>query len=438
MFCEKCGAKNDNNAKFCEGCGTALETAETVLESAKGFKTPEKESFVAPDLSDGSKTVSSNNFSEKTKTPMSLKNKIIIIVVAVLVVLCGLLYYLGKVVTDPKKIVERYFESITSNNYAEAYECMDIESGEFTTKDMFVKVMENLNEEDKKSVTNYTVKENINQNPLMKSYEITYTQKGRNDIYSMDITLMKQASKKWLFYDDYKVAENGLIAKQYSVTVPDGTELYIDDIKVDEKYVSDDNEASVGIKEKNYIIPEIFVGNHEFKVTASFIKDKVFDYMIYDEGYVYVDYVELSDESIKEVSVLAEEFVNKFVTSAITKKPMDSINTYLAKNVDISSIKYIYDELMERGLNEEGVGVKTINFTEFETEAQEYYGSGTSYYASVDFEYNYTALSKNWYDDTIEEYTPDYPQNGYATVYFVYEDGKWMVSDIYISIYMYY
>lgn len=442
MFCEKCGTKNEDNAKFCEECGAVLEVKEMSYIGANNFSnSPQKPTFTAPSLNDDIPGITLKNTQpiKSERKPMSLKNKIILAVVGVLIILCGSLYSLGKIATSPEKIVEKYFENISSQKYTEAYEYMDIESNEFTTKDIFVKVMENRNGKKEADILNYTIKENLEQNPLMKKYTITYTQKGSSNTSTMNVTLMKQSSKKWLFYDDYKIAENGLIAKDYSITIPNGAEIYIDDIKVNENYAENSISMNLNtITEKTYIIPSIFVGTHKIKVSSPFSKDKIFDKNIENGGFIDVYSVDLTDTAKEEVSKVAEEFLDKVVTSAIDKKPLDDLKTYFSVNANMERIQENYDNLKEKGINDEGIGVKSITLNQFKSTANKEYQSESSYGVSVNYEYNYTALKENWFDETIEEYTPERSQNGSATVYFIYEDGKWMVSDFYINIYMYY
>lgn len=438
MFCEKCGAKNEDNAKFCEECGAILDTESTISAETSDVS---KTTFTAPAL-DGNEpeVVFKNTPAEKVEIkPMSLKTKLILLVSGILVILCFSLYSIGKSITSPEKIVKKYFENISSKNYTEAFECIDIDSNEFTTKELFVKVMEKQNEKNNSEILNYTVTEKLDQNPLMKTFTVTYTQKGNSSTSTMNVTLIKQASKKWLFYDDYKIAENGLIAKECSITVPAVAEVYIDDIKVDESYVEKSSETtSTSQNNKTYVIPSIFEGTHTVKVKAPFAKEYVSDEHINNGERINVYSLELADASKEEVSKIAEDFVNKTITSAINKKSFDEIKTYFATNADMESIQEKYDDFAEKSINDEGVGVKSIAFDKFKSNPNKEYQSNSNYTVSLEYEYNYTALRKGWFDEEVSEYTPDRPQKGSANVYFTYENGKWMISDFYISVYLYY
>jgi len=441
MFCEKCGAKNDDMARFCEECGAAFENDKSCDKGESMFNSTRKSTFTAPKLSDTMLDTSfnGNSLPKTEKKPIGLKNKIILVVIGVLIISCGALYSFGKMATAPEKIVEKYFENISTQKYEEAYEYMDIESNEFTTKDMFVKVMENRNSEKESEILNYTINENAENNPLIKRYTITYTQKGDSNTSDMDVILMKRSSKKWLFYDDYKIAEDGLTAKDYSITVPDGTEIFIDDIKVNESYAEMSTEASPSmIKEKSYTIPSIFVGTHKVRVLAPFSKEKIFDKNIEEDGFIDVYSVEMTEDARKKVSEIAEEFLSKIVISAIEKKPFDEMKAYFSVNADIDDIQERYNALKEKGVNDEGVGVKSITFGQVASYAKKEYQSEERYDVSLDYEYEYTALKENFSDEAAEKETFKNSQTGSDTIYFVYEDGRWLVSDFYINIYLYY
>ena len=128
MFCEKCGTKIEDGAKFCEECGTPVASEEIVIE------TPEKEvpknEFVAPVLDENEDETPVLNPEPQVireKKPMSKKNKIILIASLALAVCLVCLYYVGKTLADPARIVNSYVDAVSSGDYAKAYEYMDIE-----------------------------------------------------------------------------------------------------------------------------------------------------------------------------------------------------------------------------------------------------------------------------------------------------------------------
>ena len=164
MFCEKCGTKNNDVSKFCEGCGAPLKTAEENVVFQNDVAQTKKEEFVAPVLDDDKDVIFENSaVTNAPKKPLTKKNKMIIIAAAIGIIILGILFYLGKVFTDPAKTVDKYIKSLSEKNYTEAFKCMKIESTEFTTKEMYEKVMNNkISKNGAKDILNYSIAENFN------------------------------------------------------------------------------------------------------------------------------------------------------------------------------------------------------------------------------------------------------------------------------------
>ena len=303
---------------------------------------------------------------------------------------------------------------------------------------IFIEIMEEKTKTSSTKILNYTIREYPSTTPLMKSFEVSYTQPGNNYIDTMDITLIKQASKKWLFFDDYRIAESDLIAKDYTVTIPVGTEIYIDDIKVEDKYLIKYEDMDYTPTTSSYSIPYIFTGIHKVKVTSPITEAKEFDKNIVNGDYLEVYSLTLTEESKTAVRKVAQEFTEKVITSGIAKKSLDELNGYFSEKADMDDIADTYENLTDRGLNEDGTGVKSVTLSNLEAKSYDNYEMSYSYAVTVEFEYDYTSLREDYWDDTIEEYSPSRPEDGSATVYFIYENGNWMVTDYYVSMYMYY
>ncbi len=424
MFCENCGTKNENDAKFCESCGAPLNFEETPA--------PVKEELVAP------AETTPVTFTAKESKPMSKKSKLIWTIVGAVAILSCLFYWVGKSASDPEKVVTKYIDSISNENYAKAYECMSIEGSEFTTKDMFIKIMEERTKTSSEKILNYTVREYPSTTPLMKTYTVSYTQPGNSYVDTMDVTLIKQPSKKWLFFDDYRIAESDLIVKDYYVTVPVGTEVYIDEIKVEDKYLVKYEDTDYAPTTTSYSIPYIFTGMHKVKVTSPITEAKEFDKFVEPGTAIDIYSLKLTEEAKADACKIAEEFTEKVITSGIAKKSFDELSSYFSERADKEDMADTYENLTDRGIDEDGTGVKSVTLSNMESRGYEDYEMGASYSVSVDYEYTYTSLREDYWDDTIEEYSPSSPEEGSATVYFVYENGKWMITDYYVSLYMYY
>lgn len=400
MFCEKCGTKNEDAARFCEKCGATLE-----VKKEKNSDPIQKNAFVAPRVNaDPAKApFGEEGFQKPKKKPMSLKTKIILSVVGILLLVIGLAWVAGSTLTNPERIVRKYYENMSLQKYDEAYKYIDVEDSEFMTKDMFVEAMENTADE---KMLNFTLQEASENNSLVKKFIITYTRKGGVFTSNSEVFLMKQPSKKWLLFDDYKIVSDK-IAKSYSITIPSGAEIYIDDIKVDEKYTEND------AINKKYRIPSIFKGMHEIKVSAPFGKEKTFDVQVIKDGCEDKFGIELTDQAQKEVSECAKDFLKAFVAAAMDKTSLEESNLDFSNNADMESVQKSYNSLKNKGIHD-GVEIKDISFQKFD--------SKSGYGVSVNYGYTYTMQEESESGTKIEK-------SGSATIYVVYEDGKWMISN---------
>ena len=146
MFCPECGKKNAEEAKFCEFCGAKID---------------EDSKIILP---------------QKPRKPMKKSTKIIIIVVTLLVVVLGG----GGIILSnnfkPSKIATEYFEALMNNDTDKIYDYIDIPDSEFTTKEIFKKVVET---EDTDVVNYQVVSEEKSSDGLSAQVTFSYTVKGR-------------------------------------------------------------------------------------------------------------------------------------------------------------------------------------------------------------------------------------------------------------------
>ena len=423
MFCQNCGAKNEDAAVFCESCGSKLGDNTGAEPSAPAYD------YGAPAPA------------PRARKPMSLARKLILLAAGLAVVAGIVLYTVGSRLSKPENLVKNYFDSYMAYDWDKTYDYLDIPSGEFTTKDMYIKVLEGLYSE-KPEISNMVIKppSGSDTDGLVTKYTVEYTVKGQTSPATFDVNLVKQKNKNWLFFDRYKVFADGKIMKtDYRVVVPCDAKLYLDGLEADRSYVqNNDGEYA------DYIFPNIFCGRHEIKLTAPYAKDYETSPVIHEllsdtqkETRIDIEDLEITDAAFTELSKKAEELLKAIYASAVAGKGFETLPSYFTKEIHgAEACEAEYETILKRAKNENGTGLKSIAFSGF-TVANENrsLSSMVSYKLKARFKYTYTALQKDWWSGNIVEYTPDAPRDsGSITMNFTYEDGKWVVSSLDVSV----
>ena len=161
MFCEKCGAPNTDNAKFCGNCGNPMGP----VAEATSFE-PKAEVKAEPCVA-GEQVFAAAQ--PKENKPMSLKTLIILIAVSAFITFCMVFCFMGKLATNPDKVVEKFMDALAKGKYEQMYDCFAIPEGQFTTKEMFVHVIEKELEDEEFEIEDYTITEIRSSNKLQKN-----------------------------------------------------------------------------------------------------------------------------------------------------------------------------------------------------------------------------------------------------------------------------
>ena len=247
MFCAKCGTKNEARANFCENCGSKME--KVVSQKVKKEKN----------------TTEQKNIIEKLKG-MSKKAKMIsAIVIAVVIILVT-----GGIVinslTNPKKVAEKYFMATIERDVDKLYSFVDVEESSFTTEEMFKKI----NKVDTETtnipkITNYKIGEPLNAaDGLSTTITITYVLEGNSNSQTMDIKLIKSKEKTLGLFDKWKINTSITKAiKGYEINVMKDSELTVEGIKVDKKYINKEKSTS---KIDTYVMPSMFTNAYNITI----------------------------------------------------------------------------------------------------------------------------------------------------------------------------
>lgn len=394
MFCGECGTKNKKGAQFCENCGAKMET-------------PKKEVFV------------------KEKKPMTKKNKIITgIVGLVAMIVIALCIFLGSL-TSPKNIAEKVFNATVNYDFDTIYKYINVEDSEFTSKEMFNKVMtSNYDIEDKPVIVNYSVGEPvISDDKMSATVTITYMMKDKDKSDTFDVKLVKDKNKKWLFFDNWLVNTKGIdVAKNYKIEVAKGSTISVEGIALSSNYLnSEESNENYDV----YVIPSIFEARYEVNITLPIGLQVTSKMNVYDNGsYKYrMSLNDLTNEVKDNLISISKSSLQTLYDGVKEQKSFDDIKSnFEYENGDLTTLKSDYENLV----NSIGPSIKltTITFKEIKiSDVNITSENKLKLYLKVSYDYSVS------YESSGETKTHDSNDYDYLYLTFDYVNGNYKLVD---------
>lgn len=323
MYCENCGQKNVKKANFCEKCGKKLKKEIVVKPNAKEIK-PEK----------------------KKKSFLKLGIILVLIITALV-----LIFFYSQ---TAKSVAKRYFTAYMSGDES-AYNYLNIEKTEFTSKEIFEELFDEENE-----LLNYrVVSENVAKDNLSATVMINYTLKSNNKLQTKKIYLKRD--KKLSFW---KVEnEDFVIIDEKEIIAPKNAKIYLEDVLVSSKYLKDSDENDT------YIIPNVFKGEYEVTLVLENKLTLEGDVVINSRGVTNLNSLSVKDESF-------EKEVLKNVNSIYEK-------AFNNEDEDISGFADLKEEKTKENVSDFKLG--DVDFLDTEIKENLLYVS-----LKVNYEYTYT------------------------------------------------
>lgn len=424
MFCGECGTKNTGASQFCENCGAKLAGA------------PEQQ--VSPSPVEGTvNNVQPNNVQNQMPNtqvmatqpakPMSKKTKLILTIIAVIAVIFGgAYYYVGTLVT-PEKVAEDYFNALVELDAKKIYKFLQVEDTEFTTEEMFEKVIKNTtNKDSKMEIVNYEVG-SVKYDDLTKmtaKVTITYVEKDKGKSQTVDVKLAKGKDKKWLFYDEWLVVTTAYEVKNdVTVKVDKGATVKVEGVKLNKKYLDEESSSSYS---DYYKVPAMFGGKYKFNVkyTNGLETEELVN--VASGGY----YASLSASSLTkkvkaEINKQMAADVQLIYDSVIAKKTFDEIKSnFEYTDGDLTNLTSAYNTLA-KDLAAASSQLTKIKVNESDISSI-YQNSNGSLSMSTTFKYDYTvSYQSNGQAQTHSDNTTNYVTFTYQRV-----DGKYKLTNI--------
>lgn len=408
MYCAKCGTKNEARANFCENCGSKMEKA--VKQNIKKEKN----------------TTGQNNIIEKAKN-MSKKAKMISAIIGVVIIILVAGGIVINSLTNPKKVAEKYFMAAIERDVDKLYSFVDVEKSSFTTEEMFKKI----NKVDTETtnipkITNYKIGEPLNAaDGLSTTITITYVLEGNSNSQTMDIKLIKSKEKTLGLFDKWKINTSITKAtKGYEINVMKDSELTVEGVKVDKKYINKEKSTS---KIDTYIMPAMFTNAYNITIKLP-IGIKLEDEILVKENSSYKYSLSLKNLSDSEKDNLESKIktdLQNIYNGAKDKKSFDEIKSaFEHEGVDLKDLKDAYEDLVSSISSD--ITLTSIEFTEIELDSISINSRGYLYIdaeASYDYELTYTSGEETKTNDS---------DGKDSTTYLTYDyiDGEFRLIDV--------
>lgn len=405
MFCPNCGTQNDDAAGFCANCGTKLveETASAPVNQA-----PVNQGQV-------------NQAPKAPKAPMNSNQKTMIFAVIGAAVLLILFIVLGSTLSNPERVVKKYFKAQMEGKWDKVYECVDLPKGEFITKE----AMKNAKaDSDVSKVTNFEVEEWERESEIAKTYTVTYYLAGSSR-RTTTVEVVK-AGKTLLFWDRYKVSSGSVVAKNVRVTVKKDCKLFIDGTPVDDKYINADANTEKSAN-KTYEIDYMISGKHNFKTISDIYEDNERDAEVsYSDDTVSLTDYKVKESVIAERATAAQSDISTLILAGVDRKDFGAVKDmfYAGDSNRIDTIKKNYELYRDNTHKSDGTGVTKATIKNVEVTSKT---SGTTNgmpYVKVTLKVSTDLVGMT----TTKERTGS--KTITDTLTYVFADGQWKLYDM--------
>ena len=348
-------------------------------------------------------------------------------IAAIIIFVC-----VGKNVTDYKKTAKQYVKAVAECEWNDAYSLINLPDGEFLTKEAFINVHADATGEKVEKMAADDIVSTYSKMPGNKAVKVGYiTDSGMqyNDVY------LTVANKHYmLFFKKYKVSAENLVVKDVTIKVPKGLTLYINDVIVGDGYKSDASKNGNSSSDE-YVIPYLFNGKNNIKVTGEFIEDYTTQlYAAYDEdtftvGAYNAKYV---NSKLEELKTQARTDVDTIINAVQAKKDYSAITDRVCKEEkkNIESVyKNIYDSYNDKYKTVSDLKISKFTASIADTSFRVDSDDGCPM-IKVSIKLGYTYKIQYSGSDKANDKNNN---NNSAYIYYKYEDGKWKINSMYLG-----
>lgn len=326
-------------------------------------------------------------------------------------------------------VANKYCEALVEQDWVTAYSLLDVDDdGQFTSKEAFISTMENKY----KFITDYKIKEG-----KRNLYTFEYNIPAGD--YESIIKLVEQDEKSYFIFKNYKVKPTDLTVEDVTIVVPKDITVEINGIALDSKNEDSSSIMSTNDYEKTYVIDKMYAGTYLLELSGACWQSYTYKIEVSEyETFFYPETPYLSPDVVRDLTEGSAEILNEMYNSAIAGSDCASL-TEAAKDDDVNGDDILsnYDYL-RTGLElyNEGSFYNYLTFSNISGEIYSYYYDEEYLKVSLDlnfsYDYQYSSKEVDWYTDQTYYETEADTSTDSASFEYIYKDGQWMLSNLYV------
>ena len=301
MYCTKCGTKNNDNDKFCIKCGNVLVSKKTNYFDLKKAK----------------KKI--NKYEKKLKDIYN-KNKRRITIGIGIIILLFLYAIINNLCFSEDVIIKKYIYAYENNDYATVINLSDIDKNEFMSNKSIERKYGSI-ENNKITIKTITT----NNTNSVHNRTVLYEKNGITTSKTLKIEKKLFGN---LIFSKYIISSDDLTAYNVKVSIPSDATLYIDDVKIKDKYLDSSN------KDENtniYKIPSLLKKDVKITIKLNNGLELSNTKSVYNDeaiNYKNLSYNDMDSNNFNKIIKKIKNELTEIITDALNNKDKEDDYEY--------------------------------------------------------------------------------------------------------------
>lgn len=346
--------------------------------------------------------------------------------ILIVAVFCIIEVYHGR----PEAVAERYCKAYIQENWKKAGRLSDLPKNGYVTQDEYVSYMK------KNAVTGisgYEIKETkenrqteVESGGKQRAFTVAYKTEDNKE---KTLIVQKQKKRNFLFFTDWKVSSDEIVANDFNLYLPAGSKAWIDDIKLTEDSKLKDDSDNL----EQYKV-SLIEGEHKIKVKVPCFRMYRSGFRASDKGNATISKMKISENGKKKFNRKMQDILNAYVKAAKAGKSFSEVAGLFEKDSSCKKEnKEFYNDLKKQLGSGDGYITKEVKLDNYEGK---YVISGVTGVVRGTLSYDYKVTFKEENKDESRSVSEtgdgveDADGSSQMSAEFVYQNGSYQLRSV--------